>query len=322
MRTQHRLSVESVAASVPFIDPAFLNSPQFVSESLGALLDTRLVVKVETVNPIRCFKGRGAELIIRRAAQTAAARRVICASAGNFGQAIAYSCRKQNMPCTIYAATNANPYKLQRMRALGAEVVLHGNDFDGAKLQARQFAQQTQALFVEDGQEVEGLAGAGTIALELLQFVERIEAVLVPLGNGALFNGMARVLKHHRPGIEMIAVQAQGAPAMVESWRAATPVTHPSVHTIADGIAVRIPIAQALADMDGLIDDAMLVDENQIVEAMRLVHRHLGLVSEPSGSVGVAALLAAGGRFKGKTVATVICGGNLTEEQVKTWLHA
>lgn len=118
----------------------------------------------------------------------------------------------------------------------------------------------------------------------------------------------------------MIAVQAAGAPAMSESWRAGRVIIHAQMHTIADGIGVRVPIPEALEDMRGLVDDTILVREDTLVQAMRLLHRHAGVVAEPSGAVGVAALLEQPERFRGQLVGTIVCGGNLTIEQMREWL--
>ena len=142
----------------------------------------------------------------------------------------------------------------------------------------------------------------------------------MPLGNGALFNGVASVMKARSPETRMIAVQAAAAPAMVESWRAGRAIECDSSGTIADGVAVRVPIDEALRDMDGLVDDAILVGEATIIEAMRLVHRHAGIVAEPSGVLGIAALIENRDAFNGRLAGTILCGGNLTAEQMHTWL--
>jgi threonine dehydratase len=124
----------------------------------------------------------------------------------------------------------------------------------------------------------------------------------------------------YSPQTKIVAVQAHGAPAMVESWRSGNFVSHDQVATIADGIAVRIPVRQALIDMEGLVDDALLVQDETIIHAMQLLHQHLGLIAEPSGAVGLAAILENKKMFSGKTVATVICGGNLTADQIQRWI--
>ncbi|MBM3449471.1 MAG: pyridoxal-phosphate dependent enzyme [Armatimonadetes bacterium] len=317
MTAPHRLSLDRVAAAARAIDPVFLRSPQFVCEPLGDEVGARLALKVETLNPIRSFKGRGADWLI---SQAPAGSRLICASAGNFGQAMAYACRKRGLPLTVYAANAANPLKVARMRALGAEVILGGADFDTAKDRAREAAAASGARFIEDGLDVETLEGAGTIGLEWLAFPDALDAMIVPLGNGALFSGVARVLKAHRPRPRMIAVQAAGAPAMVESWRAGRPIETERAATIADGIGVRVPIPQTLVDLRDLIDDAVLVSEDTLIAAMRVIHRHAGLVCEPSGAAGVAALIESPDRFRGQRIGTILCGGNVTPEQMRVWL--
>jgi threonine dehydratase len=310
----HRVRLESIERAFAAIDPVFLHTPQFVCEPLGETLGARVAIKVETINPIRSFKGRGADFLV---SQAVAGAPMMCASAGNFGQAMAYACRKRGLALTVYAGVSANPFKVERMRGLGARVVLHGRDFDEAKEEARRIARESGVRFVEDGLDVETAEGAGTIGLEWLAHAEQLDALLIPLGNGALFTGVARVMKARRPGTRMIAVQAAEAPAMVESWRAGRAVERESAGTIADGVAVRVPIDQALCDLDGLIDDAILVSESSIVDAMRLVHRHAGIVTEPSGALGIAALIENRDAFRGQTVGTILCGGNLTSEQIK-----
>jgi threonine dehydratase len=311
----HRLSLARIEEAARSIDPVFLNTPQFVCEPLSEELGVQVLVKVETLNPIRSFKGRGAEFF---ASALGGSEPVVCASAGNFGQAMAYSCRKRGVPLTVYAAVDANPLKVERMRALGAAVTLHGKDFDSAKMEARRFAAAGGGRFVEDGLEPRIAEGAGTIALELES--ARFDVLLVPVGNGALIGGVGRVIKERRPEVRICAVQAKGAPAMIESLRSGSIVTHERVATIADGIAVRVPVPEAVEDMRLIVDEALLVEEETIRRAMRLIHRHCGLVVEPSGAVGVTALLENPDRFRGVAVATILCGGNLTPEQMYRWL--
>jgi threonine dehydratase len=314
-----RITVANIERAAAVIDPVFLHTPQFICEPLASALGVRVALKVETLNPIRSFKGRGADLLVARAAANVP---LVTASAGNFGQAMAYACRKRGVELTVFASVTANPFKVQRMRDLGARVVLHGQDFDAAKAEARRVAEQSRVRLVEDGRDVETAEGAGTIGLEWLRFDERLDALLVPLGNGALFNGIARVVKTRSPQTRMIAVQAAAAPAMIESWRAGRAIECDASGTIADGVAVRVPIDEALRDMDGLVDDALLVSEGTILEAMRLVHRHAGVVTEPAGVLGIAALIEHGDAFRRGLAGTILCGGNLTADQMAAWLSA
>lgn len=320
MSSPRRLSLERVHEAYGMIDPVFLETPQFVAEPLGETLGVRTTIKIETQNPVRSFKGRGADFLVSSLKDVQPVPHLVCASAGNFGQAIAYSARKHALPLTVYAATDANLLKVARMRALGAVVQLEGEDFDAAKLAAKAFAAETGAAMLEDSLNPETAEGAGTIGLELLRLKEMPDALLIPLGNGALINGIALAVKASRPDVQIIAVQAEGAPAMVESWRSGRVIVHEQVETIADGIAVRLPVPEALADMQGLVDDALLVSEDAIVRGMQLLHQHVGVVAEPSGAVGIAAVLENAERFRGAHVGTVVCGGNLTLEQMRMWL--
>ena len=318
----HRLRLDNIARAMTFIDPVFLNSPQYDCEALSEALSCHLTLKLETANPIRSFKGRGAGYLIasRAAGGLLAGRTIIGASAGNWGQALAYSCRARGIPLTLFAATTANPLKVERMKALGAHMVLTGHDFDAAKQAGAAHARATGGLWVADGLDPEAAEGAGTIALELLSEERKPEVLVVPLGNGALLTGVARWAKAVSPGIEVIGVQARGADAMERSWRTGKLVFPPSIATIADGIGIRVPIAEAVADMEGLVDDVLLVEDDQIIEAMRLLFHTAGLVAEPSGAAGVAAIMTSPHRFQGRRAATIICGSNLTHDQMKDWL--
>lgn len=311
-----RFSVDAIENAVEQIDEVFLNTPQYECETLSKFLGAKLIVKVETLNPIRSFKGRGADLLVSNSKSDS----LVCASAGNFGQAMAYSCRKKGIKLTVYASVSANPFKVERMRELGAEVILKGEDFDAAKLEAREAAAKSGGRFVEDSLDVDTAIGAGTIGLELKDYLGGIDYLLVPLGNGALINGVAKIMKTYRTGTKVIAVQAAAAPAMIESWKSGKVVTSERINTIADGIGVRIPVPQALDDMRGLVDEGLLVKEETIIEAMKLIHQHVGIMVEPSGAVGVASMLENKSQFKNRTVATILCGSNLTKEQITKWL--
>ena len=299
------------------IDPVFLHTPQVVSEAISEQLGMTVVCKVETLTPIRSFKGRGADWFFRTEEDSAP---VVCASAGNFGQGVAYAARSKGLRCTIFAAERANPLKVERMRALGAEVRLEGEDFDASKDAARRYAADVGARFVEDGAEPAIAEGAGTIAAELGSYSSLIDAVLVPVGNGALITGMGAWLKAFAPHTRVVGVCAAGAPSMAESWRAGEPRATPNVRTIADGIAVREPVPRAVEDMRRFVDDVVLVDDDDMIEAMRAAHQHLGVVVEPAGAAGLAAAIRYRERFAGQTVGIPLCGGNVTPAQRREWL--
>jgi len=313
-----RLSPARIAEAAKLIDPVFLNSPQFASEALGEMTGAELVLKVETVNPIRSFKGRGTDFLLHRLPPSEQA--LVCASAGNFGQGLAYAARKRGLKLLVFAAESANPLKLERMRNFGADVRLFGVDFDAAKQRAREFAAGSGAHFIEDGREPAISEGAGTIALELCRWPGSFDFVIVPLGNGALLAGIGTWIKAHSPATKVIAVCAAGAPSMAMSLHEHKPRSTESTDTIADGIAVRVPVPEALDDLAPVVDEVMLVDDNAMLAAMRLVFQHHGLVVEPAGIAGLAAAIAHKEGFRGARIATPLCGGNLTPEQIRKWL--
>ena len=316
---QHRLSVENIERAAYEIDAVFTHTPQFNCEPLSSELGATLTLKLETINPIRSFKGRGADFFMSETQHSLQDQQLVCATAGNFGQAMAYACRKRSRPLIIYSATNANPLKIERMRSMGAEVRQEGDNFDGSKESAKAFCASTGAHFVEDGRDIAISEGAGSIAVEMMQR-RTFDTVLVPLGNGALITGIARWIKHVAPDVRVVGVSSATADAMEASWRSGTVIERPSANTIADGIAVRTPVPEALEDMKGLVDDVVLVSEDALLRAMKMMFDRAGLVIEPAGIAGVAAVLEHQ-ELRSERLATVLCGSNLTSEQINTWLR-
>lgn len=317
--TQVRLDLDRVRAAVSLIDPVFRGTPQYDCEPLGAALGCRITLKVETLNPVRCFKGRGTETVLARLVGEQGPRPVVCASAGNLGQALAYSSRRRGVACTVVAAAAANPVKLRRIRDLGAQVHLVNGDIEVARARARELADRDGLFLVEDSEHLDTCEGAATIGLELAD-VDEFDTVLLALGGGALTTGVGAVLRRLAPSTAVIGVQPRGAPAMALSWRARRVVHTETIDTIADGVAGRHPIPEVLDDLLAVADDVVLVEERSIVAGMRLLFEHAGLVVEPSAALGVAAVLENRSRFQGMRVATVICGGNVAPDDFRRWV--
>lgn len=290
------------------IDPVFLRSSVLAAAALDAATGCHVLAKSELANPIGCFKGRGADFFCATALTPG--EPVVCASAGNFGQGLAYAARRRGHACTVFASTQANPVKLDAMRRLGADVHLSGADFDAAKVAARKYAGQTGQRWVEDGAEPAIADGAGTIALELLD-AARFDMIVVPLGNGALLDGIGRVMRAMAPHVRIVAVVAAHAPAMKLSLEAGKAVATEHADTIADGIAVRVPIPSTLPLLRECCDDVVAVSEAGLFTAMQVIHRTLGAVVEPAGAAGIAALLAEPQRYAAQRVATILTGGNI-----------
>jgi threonine dehydratase len=305
------LSLERVADAPRRIDSVFLNSRILTDTGLDAPLGCGVVIKLETENPVGSFKGRGTELFA--ATSLVSGQAVVCASAGNFGQGLARAATRRGHSCMIFAAEKASPVKVEAMRRFGADVRLIGSDFDAAKEAASAYASKHGIRYVEDGVEPAIAAGAGTIGLELVAG-EPLDVVLIQLGNGALLAGIGTVLRALAPRTRIIAVVAENAPAMKLSIEAGRVIQTDNANTIADGIAVRVPIGGTLDLLRKCCDGIIAVQDATLLEAMRLTHRHTGLLPEPAGAAGIAAIMADPARFKGRRVATILSGGNLSDE--------
>ena len=314
-----RLDLEQVRRAARVIDPVFLDSPQFESPPLSADLGCSVTLKVETLNPVRSFKARGTDTVMSTLVESASTA-AVCASAGNLGLALAHSGSRQGVPVTVFAAENANPLKVQRMRSAGATVHQEGVDIERPRELARAHAESTGSYLVEDSLDVGTCAGAATIGLELVAGGQPFDVVLLALGGGALASGVGLVLRELSPRTEVVAIQPVGAPAMTLSWRTRSVVTTDAVDTIADGVAGRFPIPEVLEDLLEVIDDAVLVTEAGITAGMRLLYRAAGLVVEPSAALGVAAVLEDPRRFAGRSVATIICGSNVLPADFERWI--
>jgi len=246
---------------------------------------------------------------------------VVCASAGNLGQALAWSGRGRGLDVTVVASRFAPAAKLDRIRALDARLELVDGDFDMARERAADVARYQGIRLVEDSLDIETCEGAATIGLELAA-MPSFDAVLIALGGGALATGVGHVVKALAPGVEVICIQPLGAPAMTYSWRQRRIVTTDSTSTIADGVAGRCPIPVVLDDLLLVADDAVLVQEASIIAGMRMLLDHAGLVVEPSAALGIAAILEDRDRFAGRHVVTIVCGSNVDVDAYRRWVGA
>lgn len=321
MQPNTRLDLDRIRQAQREISPLFRDTPQFQPPTLGELLGCELVIKLETANPIGCFKGRGTEVAMARLARSSGPKAAVCASAGNLGQALAYSGRSRGIDVMVIAGRGANAGKIERIRRLGGAVELVEGDIETARERAREIAADGNAFLIEDSENLDTCEGAATIGLELVEGAGRIDTVLLALGGGALATGVGHVMKTLSPATEIVCIQPKGAPALALSWRARSVVTTESTNTIADGVAGRCPIPDVLTDLLAVADHVPLVEEASIVEGMQLLYRHAALVTEPSAALGIAAMLEDPERYRGKRVATVICGSNVLRDRFSAWMQ-
>jgi threonine dehydratase len=309
------LSIVRIAEAARIIDPVFLNTPQYADKQLSEALGRSVVVKVETANPLRSFKGRGADFLMGCLDAGLRGRTVVCSSTGNFGQAVAYAGRRRNIAVEVFVPENVNPVKLARMKSFGARVTAAGADSAASEAAAREHvAALRDCIFVEDGKEPAIAEGAGTIGLELLR-AGPFDTVVLPVGDGALITGVALWIKHHAPETRIVGVCVSGAPCMAMSWRAKKPVSTERSDTIAEGIEVRVPVPESVARLVALVDDMILVDDRDLLQAMQLSAQTLGLLLEPSGAAGLAAIQVHD--LAGDRLATVLTGSNLRPEHLR-----
>lgn len=317
-----RLDTDRIRAARRVIDPIFLDTPLYRCEALEPGLGCAVSIKLETANPVRSFKARGTEVVASALADGGGSRAVVCASAGNLGQALAWSGRHRGLDVTVVASRFATVAKLDRIRALDARLELVDGDHEMARERAAAVARYDGIRLVEDSLDIETCEGAATIGLELVATAPSFDTVLIALGGGALATGVGHVVKALAPGVEVLCVQPLGAPAMTRSWRGRRVVTTDSTDTIADGVAGRRPIPAVLDDLLVVADDAVLVQEASIIAGMRLLLDQAGLVVEPSAALGIAAILEDRDRFAGRHVVTIVCGSNVDVDAYRGWVGA
>jgi len=281
------------------------------SETLSALTGARVFVKLENLQMTGSFKERGAANLLLQLSPAERRRGVVAASAGNHGLAVAFHAARLGISAVIVMPEWAPLAKVTAARRRGAEVVLHGDNFDEAYARAREIEAARQLVFVHPFDDPRVIAGQGTIGLELLEQVPGLDAVLVPVGGGGLLSGVALAVKTERPAVQIIGVQAQEVPGMASALAAGTRVTVPAATTIADGIAVR-RVGEHTFDLARRhADRVVTVAEEEIANAILLLLEIEKTVVEGAGAVPLAALANRRVALEGRTVALVVSGGNI-----------
>ena len=286
-------------------------TPVLSSRTISELCGVTVALKAENLQRTGSFKLRGALSKLAALGDRCAAG-VVTGSAGNHGQALAYAARVRGVPCEVYMPVTAPIAKVEAASALGAEVRLAGEHVIDALVAAEQRARETGLSMVHPFEDLDVIAGQGTIGLELLEDVDDLAAVVVPIGGGGLASGIAIAVKEQRPEVKVIGVQAEACAPVPASLRAGEPVHVARTLTIADGIAVKRPGELTLGLIAKWVDDVVVVAEDDIAEAMVLLLERAKLVVEGAGAVGVAALLA--GRVgcpERGTVVALLSGGNV-----------
>jgi threonine dehydratase len=297
------------------IAPHLRPTPLYRYPALDSLTGAALWVKHENHQPVGAFKVRGGVNLVSRLSADERHRGVIAASTGNHGQSVAYAADLFGVRAVICVPERSNPVKVESMRALGAEVVMHGRDFDEAREHCEQLAARHGYRYIHSGDEPDLIAGVATCTLEILEARPDTEVIVVPVGGGSGAAGACVTAKAVRPSVEVIGVQSEAAPAAFRSWRAGTLVTAAN-STFAEGLATGTAFKLPQRIMREQLDDFVLVSEDALRAATRLMISKTRNLVEPAGAAALAAVLAEPGRFAGRTVAVVCSGGNISPAQL------
>jgi threonine dehydratase len=302
------VTLDDVRAARMRIGDAVVRTPTLVSRTLSELTGATVYLKFENLQFTAAYKERGALNTLLQL-DRGATKGVIAASAGNHAQGLAYHATRLGIPSTIVMPKNTPTVKITQTEGHGATVVLEGETFDAAYAHARKLEAEQGLTFVHPFDDTRIIAGQGTVALEMLEDVPAIDMLVVPLGGGGLISGMATVAKAWDHPIDVIGVEAELYPSMYNR------IKHTEMpcagDTLAEGIAVKEPGEITTRIVKALVDDIVLVSERRLEEAVSLLLQIEKTVVEGAGSAGLAALLSEPERFKGRTVGTVLCGGNI-----------
>jgi threonine dehydratase len=301
-----------VIAAREFISPYLPKTPLVRSHKISAALGCDYYLKLENLQPTNAFKVRGGVNLVGRASSEGRNETLVTASTGNHGQSIAYAGRIFNTRVVIYApAENVNHAKLEAMRDLGAEVRLHGRDFDEARLETERVANAEGFRYVHSADEPHLVAGVGTIGLEIFEDLADVDVIIAPAGGGSCASGNCIVARERNPNVKVIAVQSEGAPATWHAWRNRNLDPYPTMTTEHEGLATRVPFELTNRILWELLSDFVLVSDEQINDAIRILARDAKQVAEGAGAASLAAAIKLRDRLRGKKVVGVVTGGNL-----------
>ncbi len=313
MNNERMVSLADIEAAYVEIWKAVHHTPVTTCRSLEeriGLAPQQLLLKMENMQRTGSFKIRGAYHRLTHLSAEQKAVGVVAASAGNHAQGIALAARLTGIKATVFMPEFASIAKIQATRRYGAEVVLEGHNFDEAVAAGKARAEETGATFVSAYDDDGIITGQGTCGIEIVEDVPDLETVLICVGGGGLFSGVATAIRALCPKAGIIGVQAAGAPCAVELWKAGELLPRSEVRTIADGIAIKSPSERTFQYIQQYADDMVTVEDSDLAQTMLLLLERAKTVVEPAGAAAVAALLSGKVKAKGKTVATV-SGGNV-----------
>ncbi|MCC6453371.1 MAG: threonine/serine dehydratase [Caldilineaceae bacterium] len=289
--------------------------------ALDPVVGAQLYIKHENYHPIGAFKVRGGVNFMAQLDDETRRRGVVTASTGNHGQSIAFAAQLFGVRAVIVVPEGANAVKVEAMRSYGAEVVFHGADFEACKRHCLTLQEEEGLRFVSSGDEPLLIAGVATHTLELLETQPDIETIIVPIGGGSGVAGACLVAKSINPAIQVIAVQAAGAPAAFLAWQARAWRTA-SINTFAGGLATGEPFMMPQQILWEHLDDFVLVEDDELRVGVRLLLEKAKTLSEPAGAASLAAAIRLRDQLRGKKVALILSGGNISPAELRQCLDA
>jgi threonine dehydratase len=304
------VSLADIEAVVDLVDEVAIRTSMEESRWLQTLVGGQVLLKCENLQRTGSFKIRGAYVRLSRLSEEERARGVVAASAGNHAQGVALAAQLLGIKTTVFMPMGAPIPKVNATRGYGAEVRFHGEYLTQALIAAKEFADETGAVFIHPFDHVDIVAGQGTVGLEILQQAPEATTVLIPTGGGGLLAGVALAIKAMRPDIRVVGVQAEGAAAYPESLRTGSPVALERMTTMADGIAVACPGDVPFAAIQQNVDEVVTVSEESMSQALVLLLERAKMVVEPSGAAAVAAIMDQPQKF-GTPIVAVLSGGNV-----------
>jgi threonine dehydratase len=308
------IAADDVERAARDLEPYLSPTPLQISPAFTDKARCHVHLKLESAQPIRAFKVRGALNKLLRMPGEQRRAGVITASAGNHGLGVAYAAAVFKAPATVYVPETANQFKVEAIRRLGARVVPAGRNYNDAYVEARSAQEESGVTFVHAYNDPDVIAGQGTIAVELLSQLDDFDTMLVPIGGGGLIGGIALYLKAKRPHIRVVGVEPAGADAMHRSLHAGHIVTLDRVSTMADGLAASAPGHLTLELAQRFVDEVLIVQEVEMLRAIRLLFEWEHLLAEPAGAAAAAALLYHHRPAGNERVVVLLSGANVTDE--------
>ena len=288
--------------------------------ALSRLLGCEAYIKHENHQPVGAFKVRGGINLVSRLSDEERQAGLICASTGNHGQSIAYASRTFEVRARIVVPEGSNPDKVVAMQQLGAEVIFHGRDYDEAREECERLAEAHGYRYVHSGNEPHLIAGVGTIGSEIMHDLPDLDMVIVPVGGGSGVSGISIAVHGEHPEVEVIGVQSEQAPAACRSWQEGRPVQLEQMDTFAEGLATRCGFELPQAIMREHLADFILVPDDEIRDALKIVLETTHNLAEPAAAAPVAAAFRLRNRIAGKQVAFLLSGANITLQQLRSLL--